>query len=150
MVQDNLPAAASHGHEVRRVIPSLAAGTSPGGWWPSTIAAPTRKRASMAFAIAALSDVLSFVFIIAPPAQLAVDILTAIALWLLLGARWPLLPALIAEAIPILQLFPTWTMVAGAYWWYSRANDRANGHQCQEVGELHGVENDVHRDRSQH
>lgn len=103
--------------------PPQPAGSTPGGWWPANLEPPSRGRASVAFAIAGVSDILSFAFAFAPPAQIALDLVTAVILWWLLGARWPFLPALIAEAIPVLQLFPTWTMVAGAYWWYSRRRD---------------------------
>lgn len=101
---------------VRRVIPSPAA--------PS--AAVDRKRRLIAFAVAAVSDIASFGDWMFPPAQVAVDVATAIALWMLMGWRWPMLPALIAEAIPGLGLFPTWTLVAGAYLVYPSAGASAD------------------------
>ena len=36
---------------------------------------------------------------------------TAIVLFGVLGFRWPLLAALVTEAVPGLQLFPAWTLV---------------------------------------
>lgn len=75
----------------------------------------SRRRTLAAFGVAAISDVLSVVLEFLPPAQIAVDVATAAALWAILGWRWPLLPALVAEAMPGLGLFPTWTLVAGAY-----------------------------------
>lgn len=78
-------------------------------------ALPSRpKRFSWpALAVALVSDVLSVGFELVPPLQLALDVATALALWALCGWRWPLLPALIVEAIPGLALFPTWTLVVG-------------------------------------
>jgi len=38
-----------------------------------------------------------------------VDGVTALLLFSLLGFHWQLLPALIAEAVPEVALFPTWT-----------------------------------------
>ena len=81
----------------------------------------SRPRTLAAFGVAAISDVLSVVLEFIPPAQIAVDVTTAIVLWALLGWRWPLLPALIAEAIPGVAMFPTWTLVAGAYVVYGGA-----------------------------
>jgi len=70
-------------------------------------------RKGLAFAIAALSDALSFATSFAPPAQLAVDAVTAVLLFWVLGYRWQLLPALVAEAIPVVAAFPTWTLAVG-------------------------------------
>lgn len=91
-----------------------------GGFWPRALPPPSRRLAVIAFAVAGISDILSVSFAFMPPVQIAVDLVTAMALWILLGSRWPLLPALIAEAIPVVAIFPTWTMVAGAYLYYSR------------------------------
>ncbi len=80
---------------------------------------PTRKRASAALVVAAISDLLSVFLEFIPPVQIAVDLATAGILWALLSWRWPLLPALVAEAIPGIAIFPTWTMVAGGYLWWA-------------------------------
>ena len=64
-------------------------------------------------AVALVSDLLSVGFEFVPPLQIAIDVATALALWFLCGWRWPLLPALIVEAIPGLSLFPTWSLVVG-------------------------------------
>jgi hypothetical protein len=42
------------------------------------------------------------------------DLVTALVLFVLLGRRWLLLPALIMEAIPGLWVFPFWMLVVGA------------------------------------
>ena len=49
-----------------------------------------------------------------PPVQWLLDAVTAAALFVVLGFRWPLLPALAVEVVPALQLFPTWTLVVAA------------------------------------
>lgn len=63
---------------------------------------------------AVLSDVLGFAAALYPPAQWALDAVTAVLLFAVLGFRWPLLPALAVEAVPVLQLFPAWTLVVVA------------------------------------
>ncbi|MBL8802278.1 MAG: hypothetical protein JNN27_09800 [Planctomycetes bacterium] len=73
----------------------------------------TTRRKALAFAIAALSDAVSFATSFAPPAQLGVDAVTAVLLFWVLGYRWQLLPALVAEAIPVVAAFPTWTLAVG-------------------------------------
>jgi hypothetical protein len=64
-----------------------------------------------AFGVAAVSDVLSIWLTFAPPFQWTLDLVTAFALFLILGRRWPLLPGLIAEAIPGMGVFPVWVLV---------------------------------------
>jgi hypothetical protein len=73
-----------------------------------------RKRLAAAFAVAAISDGLSFWLVIALPVQWAVDLVTALLLFLLLGRKWVILPGLIAEAIPGLNIFPFWLLVVGS------------------------------------
>ena len=72
------------------------------------------KRLLAAFAVAAISDGLSFWLVIAPPVQWVVDVVTALLLFLLLGRKWVILPGLIAEAIPGLNIFPFWLLVVGS------------------------------------
>jgi hypothetical protein len=72
---------------------------------------PTRTRLAIAFAVAAVSDILSFWTVIAVPVQWALDVGTAVVLFLILGRRWALLPGLIAEAIPGMGVFPVWILV---------------------------------------
>lgn len=62
----------------------------------------------VALAIAAASDIFSLLFAFAYPVAIAVDVLTAILLFAVLGRRWLLAPALLAEAIPGLAVFPFW------------------------------------------
>jgi len=72
---------------------------------------PSRARLAIAFAVAAVSDFLSFWTVIAAPVQWALDLGTAFILFLILGRRWALLPGLIAEAIPGMGVFPVWILV---------------------------------------
>jgi hypothetical protein len=71
----------------------------------------TRARLAIAFAVAAVSDFLAMWTVVAPPLQVALDVVTAIILFLILGRRWALLPGLITEAIPGMGVFPVWVLV---------------------------------------
>jgi lysylphosphatidylglycerol synthetase-like protein (DUF2156 family) len=74
----------------------------------------SKRRLAVAFIVAALSDVLAVLATLAPPVEWALDLVTALVLFVLLGRRWLLLPALIMEAIPGLWVFPFWMLVVGA------------------------------------
>jgi hypothetical protein len=69
------------------------------------------KVIALALAVAGVSDVLAFAVALVLPAQLAIDIATALILFLILGRRWAILPGLIAEAIPGMGIFPVWVLV---------------------------------------
>jgi len=73
-----------------------------------------RARLAAAFAIAAVSDVLSVWLEFVPPMQWTLDLITALLLFLMLGRQWAILPALVAEAIPGLALMPAWVLVVGS------------------------------------
>jgi hypothetical protein len=64
-----------------------------------------------ALLIALVSDALGFGVALFPPLQWLLDAVTAIALLMVLGFRWPLLIALAIEVIPAIELFPAWTLV---------------------------------------
>ena len=70
-----------------------------------------KKRLAAAFAVAVVSDILSAWLEFVPPLQWTLDILTAGLLFLILGRQWAILPALVAEAIPSLAVFPFWVLV---------------------------------------
>jgi hypothetical protein len=74
----------------------------------------SKMRLVLAFLIAATSDVISFWIELVPPVQWAVDLVTALLLFMLLGQQWALLPGFVAEAIPGVAAFPVWTMVVAA------------------------------------
>jgi hypothetical protein len=74
----------------------------------------SKRRLAMAFLIAATSDVVSFWTEWVPPVQWAVDLVTALLLFMVLGWRWALLPGFVAEAIPGVAAFPVWTLVVAA------------------------------------
>lgn len=61
--------------------------------------------------IAIVSDAIGFAVVLFPPAQWLVDAITAAALLLIIGFRWPLLISLAIEVVPALELFPAWTLV---------------------------------------
>jgi hypothetical protein len=63
-------------------------------------AAPSKTRLALAFLVAVASDAVSYGMAWVPPVQWAVDLVTALLLFGLLGWRWALLPGLVAEAIP--------------------------------------------------
>lgn len=71
----------------------------------------SQAQMALAFGVAAVSDVLAMATVIAPPLQIALDAATALALFLVLGRRWALLPGLIVEAIPGMGVFPVWVLV---------------------------------------
>jgi len=71
----------------------------------------SRTQMALAFGVAAVSDVLAMATVIAPPLQIALDAATAVALFVILGRRWALLPGLIVEAIPGMGVFPVWVLV---------------------------------------
>ena len=72
------------------------------------------RRWRRALLVAAVSDALGFGVVLWPPVQWLLDAVTAAALFAVLGFRWPLLPALVFEAIPGLEVFPAWTLVVAA------------------------------------
>ena len=61
--------------------------------------------------LALISDILGFLFTFTPPVHWMIDVVTVIVLFAAIGFKWLLLPALIVEVIPGLQLFPAWTLV---------------------------------------
>lgn len=64
-----------------------------------------------ALLLAMISDILGFVFTFTPPVHWMIDIVTVMVLFVVIGLKWLLLPALVVEVIPGLQLFPAWTLV---------------------------------------
>lgn len=71
-----------------------------------------RWRRSLLIAIG--SDALGLALFAVPPAQWVLDGVTAVALLVTIGFSWPLLLALAVELVPVLQLFPAWTLVVVA------------------------------------
>ena len=69
------------------------------------------KTLALALLVAGVSDAVSFAVSLLVPVQLAVDVVTAGALFLILGRRLAILPGLIAEAIPGMGIFPVWILV---------------------------------------
>lgn len=87
--------------------------TSPGEH-PPEHAPLSRRRLAVALAVAGVADLLSVWCEIALPLEWLLDLTTAGVLFGILGWRWFLLPALIAEAIPGIAIFPAWVLVVFA------------------------------------
>jgi hypothetical protein len=66
---------------------------------------------AIALGAAAASDALSIAITFAPPFQWALDVATALVLFVIFGRRWVLLPGLVMEAIPGMGVFPWWVLV---------------------------------------
>ena len=71
----------------------------------------SKKRLALALVVAVVSDAFSAWLTFVPPVQWTLDGMTALALFAILGWQWVLLPALIAEAIPGVAVFPVWVLV---------------------------------------
>lgn len=74
----------------------------------------SNKRLGLALAIAAIADVVGIFVTGAPPLVWAVDLVTAILLFMVLGWRWLLLPGIIMEAVPGVSIMPLWVLVVAA------------------------------------
>jgi hypothetical protein len=74
----------------------------------------SKKRLALAFVIAGSSDTIGAFVTPLPPIGWAVDLVTALLLFLVLGRQWLLLPGLALEAIPGLGILPFWLLVVGA------------------------------------
>lgn len=88
-----------------------------------------------ALIIAALSDTLGFGLVLFPPLQWLLDAVTAGLLFVVLGFRWTLLAALAVEAVPVLELFPAWTLVVAAL---AAVETRKASHGAETIGETTG------------
>jgi hypothetical protein len=95
----------------------------------------TKKRLALAFTLAALADGLMLFLTFTPPLQWALDLVTALLLFMVLGWQWVMLPGLILEAIPGINIFPFWVLVVGAVAMLGtvRPNPKALLHAIQEV-----------------
>ncbi len=104
----------------------------------TTVSKPklTRTRIILAFAVSVIADVLQFPInavsatgLLALPGEVAdimLDIVVMIITSVLLGFHWALLPAFVLEAVPGLDLFPTWTgSVAFVVWRRKQAEAHA-------------------------
>ena len=86
----------------------------PPGVCPPGHAPLSRRRLAVALAVAGVADLLSVWCEIALPVEWLLDLTTAVVLVGILGWRWFLLPAMIAEAIPGIAIFPAWVLVVFA------------------------------------
>jgi len=74
----------------------------------------SKKQIVIAFVIAGISDIVGAFATLAPPIGWALDIVTAVLLFMVLGWQWLLLPGLALEAIPGVGVVPFWLLVVGA------------------------------------
>jgi hypothetical protein len=74
----------------------------------------SRLQLTLAFFVAAGADAILFPLQIAEPFSLIIDFVTAFLLFVILGWRVILLPALLAEATPGVGIFPLWVLVVGS------------------------------------
>jgi hypothetical protein len=74
----------------------------------------SKKWLAVAFVIAATSDTIGAFTTPLPPIGWAVDLVTALLLFMVLGRQWLLLPGLALEAIPGLGILPFWLLVVAA------------------------------------
>ena len=68
-------------------------------------------RWAIALLIAVAADAVSLVTSFSFFPQLGVDLAAALLIWAALGWHWAFLFALIPEALPMVSVFPTWTLV---------------------------------------
>ena len=94
--------------------PSESGKQSGGGDTVSSALKFSKKRLALAFVIAGISDIIGAFATLAPPIGWALDILTAVLLFMVLGWQWLLLPGLALEAIPGAGIVPFWLLVVGA------------------------------------
>ena len=74
----------------------------------------SKKQLVLAVVIAGISDLIGAFTAVAPPIGWALDIVTAVLLFVVLGWQWLLLPGLALEAIPGVGVLPFWLLVVGA------------------------------------
>jgi hypothetical protein len=84
----------------------------------------SKRQIVLAIVIAGLSDLLCAFVQFAPPVVWAVDLLTAVLLFAVLGWQWLLLPGLMLEAIPGLGVIPFWLLVVGAIFLWGTARPK--------------------------
>jgi hypothetical protein len=92
--------------------------------WERFVQSMARPKWRWVMLVAVLSDVLSFgldgvlgLFSlgVSDLVEIPVDLVTAGIMIAVLGFRWTLAIPLVAEAIPGLAVFPTWTLAVGFY-----------------------------------
>lgn len=97
--------------------------------------------ARTAWAVAIAADAIQilvmplFAFGAISPADTIVDVVTAALLTRLIGWHWAFLPTLLAELIPGLDLFPTWTAAVAYVTW----RDRRQQEDIREIRDVRHV-----------
>jgi hypothetical protein len=98
--------------------------------------APSPRRARTALIVAILADAVQLG--LAPffaaggvsPADAVLDLAIGIVMWRLVGWHFAFLPSFIAELVPGLDLFPSWT---AAVWWVTRSKKPPGGDSSASV-----------------
>jgi hypothetical protein len=111
---------------VRRETAPPSGSVAPGLAAAGAARTTSAVRKVAALVIAVVSDAISVVAEFAPPIQWVVDGTTAVLLFAILGFRWPLLPVLVAEAIPGVAAFPAWTIVVAVMLGLEKTAPRAD------------------------
>jgi hypothetical protein len=84
----------------------------------------------VALAVAVLADTIQFLLLplfsegVLSPFEDALDVAVALAMVALLGRHWAFLPAFVAELVPGVDLFPTWTAAVAFVAWRGRLPQR--------------------------
>jgi len=90
----------------------------------------TPRRVVIAFALAAAADLVQWIFAGTTLMPIwfddAVDLVAMVGLWRLLGFHFLLLPAFLAEVVPVVELLPTWVLTV-AYLARIRAREQRLG-----------------------
>lgn len=96
----------------------------------------TPRRVAIAFAVAAAADVIQWIFagttLVPVWFDDAVDLVAMVGLWRLLGFHFLLLPAFLAEVVPVVELLPTWLLTV-AYIARIRSREQRLGGGAAEV-----------------
>ncbi len=71
-------------------------------------------RFAISFCVAAVADVAFMAVSPLEALEVVGDVLVALILCGILGFNWIIVPALLAEAIPALEIFPSWTLAVMA------------------------------------
>ena len=102
------------------------------------------REVRMAWTVAIAADAIQiivlplFAFGGLSPADTAVDIAAAAILSSLIGWHWAFIPTLVAELIPGLDLFPTWTAaVAYVTWQRPRSKEDIRDIDVRDVTDIH-------------
>src|SRR5450432_4237337 len=105
-------------------------------------AVPSRRK-NWALFVAGISDLTQVLFLPAfvegagSPFEVVLDALTALLIMLIVGFKWRLAVALVAELVPGVDLFPTWTAMVLSLPVEAKLEARQLGQHTEQTNELH-------------